>query len=143
MNREILFRAQQADTKEWVYGYPVFDFADCNLKRNGKCACEHSGELMCFYGWIDELHEYGEIDVIPETICQYTGFSDCNKAKVFEGDILKGREKLYIVEFDSSFGAFTVRSNAKGSLRCFFGKTESKYMKVAGNVFDNPEFLNQ
>lgn len=143
MAREILFKAQRTDTKEWVYGYPVFDFANCSLKRRGKCACEHSGELLCFYGWIDELHEYGEIEVIPETICQYTGFSDYNKAKVFEGDILKGRGRLCIVEFDSSCGAFTIRSNAKGSLRCFFGKTESKYMEVVGNVFDNPELLNQ
>lgn len=79
MAREILFKAKRADTKEWVEGYPVFDFADCSLKRRGKCACEHNGELLCFYGWIDELHEYGEIEVIPETVCQYTGLNDGTK----------------------------------------------------------------
>lgn len=124
MGREILFRGKRKDIRKWVEGYYVHNFWGDNedtIHLNDGTSCV----------------------VKPETVCQYAGFSDCNKTKVFEGDILKGKGKLYIVEFDSSCGAFTIRSNAKGSLRCFFGKTESQYMEVVGNIYDNPELLNQ
>lgn len=128
--REILFRGKRKDNGKWVEGY----------YQQRYDAFENIQHLI-FWAKSYTVWEYAEVD--HETVCQYTEFSDCNKTKVFEGDILKGKGKLYIVEFDSSCGAFTIRSNAKGSLRCFFGKTESQYMEAVGNMYDNPELLNQ
>lgn len=143
MGREILFRGKRKDNGEWIEG----GYA------------EHDGKvfIVTWVRYMPDTRDWDTVEyyennphynsslseVFPETVCQYAGFSDCNKAKVFEGDILKGKGKLYIVEFDSSCGAFTIRSNAKGSLRCFFGKTESQYMETVGNMYDNPELLNQ
>lgn len=126
MGREILFRGKRKIDGKWIYG---------NLLRTDE-------GIFIIQNHVP-YHLLEKYEVLEETVCQYAGFSDCNKAKVFEKDILKGKGKLYIVEFNSSCGAFTTRSNAKGSLRCFFGKTESQYMEVVGNVFDNPELLNQ
>lgn len=88
--REILFKAKRLDG-EWVEGYPVYDRADCTLKRQGKCQCAHDGSLIAFFGWIDNLHEYDEINVDPSTICEYTGMTDKNGTKIFEGISSIGR----------------------------------------------------
>lgn len=150
MAREILFKAKRADTKEWVEGYPVFDFADCSLKRSGKCACEHNGELLCFYGWIDELHEYDEIEVIPETICQYTGYKDNAGKRIFEGDIvafedMESTESGYSdmeccgkVGYDEEEACFYVTDRLSAESWEVLGECH-----IIGNIFDNPELLNQ
>lgn len=92
--REILFKAKRLDG-EWVEGYPVYDRADCTLKRRGKCQCIHDGSLIAFFGWIDNLHEYDEVEVNPFTVCQYTNIDtreECGEhfesKKIFTGDVL-------------------------------------------------------
>lgn len=92
--REILFKAKRLDG-EWVEGYPVYDRADCTLKRQGKCQCAHDGSLITFFGWIDNLHEYDEVEVDPSTVCQYINIDtreECcagfESHKIFTGDML-------------------------------------------------------
>lgn len=93
--REILFKAKRLSDGEWVEGYPVYDRADCTLKRQGKCQCAHDGSLITFFGWIDNLHEYDEVEVDPSTVCQYTNIDtreECGEHfeshKIFTGDVL-------------------------------------------------------
>ena len=124
--REILFRGK-TDKGERVYG----DLLHPDLYGNGYSIEDFTKEKNnCF-------------DVIPETIGQYTGLTDKNGTKIFEGDIvsmlgeLKGiytcvwEEHNFEHEFDNKTMSF--------GLAC----VHSDDIKVIGNTHDNPELLKE
>lgn len=130
--REILFRAKSMfNGKIWVYG----DFVKTN----------YDGLQNVIYdegGWMYEI--------ISETIGQYTGLTDKNGTKIFEGDIVTvplswdGDDvmdvgKVFYSERSCGFyrtskafgGVFGVASGLSG-----IGTDE---YEVIGNIYDNPE----
>lgn len=130
MSREILFRAKHIhaiDNNEhlngtWVHGY----LSDKN--------------------YIYDKSLEGEFLVDEDTICQYTGLTDKNGKKIFEGDILRHADETILKTAwnDRKYG-FAAQC-AKGSVLlkdCKWGlwEFESDEVEVIGNVFDNPELL--
>lgn len=121
MNREILLRGKRVDNGEWVEGDGIYYPKSINYK--GTC-------------WIDGMHERVNdwVQVVPSTVGRYTGLTDKNGRKIFEGDILEAlNENRGYVVFGN--GAFMKSCNSKYIL------IAADVNAVIGNIHDNPEML--
>lgn len=136
MSREILFRGKHIHAM------------DSNDHLNGTWVHGYLSDKDYIY---DKSLE-GEFLVDEDTICQYTGLTDKNGKKIFEGDVVKdsagvcGEVKfgLYAAGFsipDTNQG-FYIEFPEKSLYREEFGYWRNKIV-VVGNVFDNPELLEK
>lgn len=126
--RQILFRGKRIDNGEWVEGY----FVNLWLMHYQK----HQPIITD-----DNAVSY---DVDPSTVGQYTGLTDKNGKKIFEGDIVKTDKfsepnKQYIIKYDLQFGAFIGQDRYNLYFVTFDG--DSGEFEVIDNIHDNPEFL--
>ena len=123
--REILFSGKQAWNDEWAESEYPFGTIHCG-------AVVH--------------------DFIPETVGQYTGLTDKNGKKIFEGDI--GRYKQTdgakengkpiictgVVLYNEKTASFAVESK-DGKGRKYFDYFPIKDFEIIGNIHDTPELL--
>lgn len=159
--REILFRGKQTDNGEWIEGaYSPFclNFGEREEKPH-----------------IIIISDYEDIDglwceVIPETVGQYTGLTDKNGTKIFEGDIFKFDDEVWessytscgteydsfavenygVVGFDEEMARFdfikykfsenSVEADLHESHTIDFSEFVCE-LEVIGNIHDDPEIL--
>ena len=107
MKREIEFRGQTSKG-EWVYG----------------CLLNNKHDRIGFY---NNVYKFEINAVIPETVGQYTGITDKNGKKIFEGDIVSIDGKNYEVKY--LLGQFFVGINMPIAYKRF-------ECEVIGNIFD-------
>ena len=131
--REILFRGKPKNLKAygWVYGQLLY----------------HSEEMSKIYS--DEIDS--PVGVIPDTVGQFTGLTDKNGKKIFEGDIVRVCLDPEIcigdVIWDSEIASYNIPfSNGKCvlPLDIFIAKNkvgDKVWIEVIGNIYDNPELL--
>ena len=121
--REILFRGKRADNGEWVCDNSVLFFS----------------EKTKIYG---ALNEWREIEVIHETVGQYTGVIDKNGKKVFEGDVVEYAGSCGEIVFVERRGAFMSRER---DMYCEWLSNLPQYgtgiVEIIGNIYDNKEIL--
>jgi uncharacterized phage protein (TIGR01671 family) len=84
------------------------------------------------------------IEVIPDTIGQFTGLTDKNGVKIFEGDIVRLNIAGVIFNAVCKFysGSFGLVWHYMGVDRwqAFIGMCHVEY-EVIGNIYDNPELM--
>lgn len=137
--REILFKAKATDNGEWVEGSLINAFEyTCILQAEDKL---HPTD----YPYLDG--DIGTFDgkatpIIPETVGQYTGLTDKNGQKIFEGDIvdiLTENEEIGVITYDE--GGFVVK--ADGFCVDFHNNINGTDLEVIGNIHDNPKLTEE
>lgn len=134
MNREILFRGQLINNKEWIFGCLISD-------GNSKFAYIYDGV------------DHG---VIPETVGQFTGLTDTKGIKIFGDDLRKDNDGV-IFRIYETYGGFIIKANYwKDDTKDLTPMDELIYEPLsnpqtaqwlrestehAGTIFDNPELV--
>ena len=126
--REVIFRGKRTDNGEWVKGYLYITHIGAH--EIGSYDAEINIERFTF-------------DVIPETVGQFTGLTDKNGVRIFEGDIVslvKHDSLIYKVVYVPCRYELV---NSKG-VNCFvLDIYKSENIEVIGNIHDNPELLQK
>ena len=126
--REILFRGKRTDSGEWVDGNLFVD--------------EKNEKHEIIVGYVNYRIAW---EVVPETVGQYTGGTDKNDRKIFEGDIVRVHDYLAKRgdpwhEFEGVVGhqnaSFVIISDVVKHYRWIDYECE-----IIGNIHDNPELL--
>lgn len=148
--REIWYRGKRKDNGEWVKGGSI-------IKAQDGIWIIPTGGIIQYIADSRELGYVEAIPVAPETVGQYTGLTDKNGKRIFEGDIIKYH--LWDDKFDYcevKFGYFyaAMDSYNGGPALGFYladinGKADDigffenlyKFVEVIGNIHDNPKLL--
>ena len=111
--REILFRGKRKKgDKRWVEGNLLHGYFG--------------------FGITNRYYAGSSFEVVPETVGQYTGLTDKNGKKIFEGDIVKiSNDEIFEVKYED--GGFTAG--------LFLGDWDYGHVEVIGNIYDNPELM--
>nr|DAV40158.1 MAG TPA: YopX protein [Caudoviricetes sp.] len=132
--REILFRAKRMVSEKWVEGNYVEKY-DLLGKRH-----------LILY--TDNYVRWKCVEIVPETLCQFTGLCDKNGKKIWENDILMAHLDESYPE-DATYE--TVEWGVAGWVGHEIGSTDKEYLnkfdlehyEVVGNIFDNKELLQE
>lgn len=141
--REILFRGNRTKDGEWVYGNYGFNDTFTEEKH---------------YIFQNKAWEYS---VVPDTVGQFTGLTDKNGKRIFEGDIVEAtiirimgdgeetRKEIGMIAYDGigMIGLVVERYAGHNIWSDFFqeltlsGCIFDFGFEVIGNIHDNPEWL--
>ena len=154
--REILFRGK-TEQGEWVYGVYYKQDHYYNEKVEKHCIITSTDTL-------GNDMDLDFCDVIPETIGQFTGLTDKNGKKIFEGDIVKvvytekrdfrcvkyddEFEMIETVIYDEKHACFMLKINNEGitmfrPLCDFESNVRIKSIEIISNIYDNKELLGE
>ena len=156
--REILFRGKRTDNGEWIEGF---------------YSAEEYNPYIGKIEYIPRIQIIGKcvsLGVIPETVGQYTGLTDKNGKRIFEGDIFKFDDEVWessytscgteydsfavenygVVGFDGDMARFdfikykfsenSVEADLHENHTIDFSEFVCE-LEVIGNIHDNPELL--
>lgn len=110
--RETLFKGQRIDNGEWVYGSYIVNSIDA------PCIIDYDAE---------------QFEVLPETVSQFTGLLDKNRNKIFEGDLVTYKGRIYEIRYFDEYGCYGM----------FDEKTKKPLGRSGSSTKYEPYFLNK
>lgn len=143
--REILFKAKVKNWKQlpkeewWVEGYYGIKGKGTELEEHF-IICSTFSPILSTYPFY-----FTDIQIDPDTLCQYTGLTDKNGKKIWENDIVKVSTnkgntlcKVRYADNVAQFQLWQFTTLPRTATVLNLGNYEEK---VIGNIFDNPELL--
>ena len=133
--REILFKAKRISNSEWVQGNLIAD---------------EQNESNVFIGYVSGTNPDETIDgvdlamVDPLTICQYIGLTDKNGQKIWENDVVQYCDctvENYVIAWEADKACFEYQQYGCSIMN--FDELSGIEVEVIGNIFDNPELMNE
>jgi hypothetical protein len=133
--KQIKFRARNAKFPScWIYGY---------------FAIENGVSYI--------VNDEGKFPVICGTECQYTGLNDKNGKEIYVGDAIEHNNRIFFIVDSDVFGIVAVMKNKNlgnvlkdGLIMTSHNYRErdwilncAKYIKVVGNIYENPELKEE
>jgi uncharacterized phage protein (TIGR01671 family) len=135
--REILFRGKRKDNGEWVEGFYGEFHNRPRIPGENSCQIfEPREDAYLFRSCVGGL--WHVID--RETLGQFTGLTDKNGKKIFEGDVISCNGKTGYVNYDS--GCFCVHEMGHSQNNPAIDIVMSiNAVKIISNIHDDPELL--
>lgn len=139
MAREIKFRGKDILSGDWRYGYAQFNYD----KTRAQIISPLRIDISAFPG------QFFHVD--KDTVCQFTGLHDKNGKEIYEGDIvqmhIENGNILLVVTWNLEVGAWLLKlkgCNIEG-VRTLgeWLRDSSSVIQVVGNIYDNPELLEE
>ena len=132
--REILFRGKDNGVLNGVWQYGSLDISNPDVPEINR---------------IDRYNNKMRVPIIIETVGQYTGLTDKNGKKIFEGDILTDNPNskianIYEIVWYEELAGFMLDDGLElyGTYDWIECHGENKILlEVIGNIHDNPELL--
>lgn len=158
--REHLYKGKRIDNGEWVYGGIYVDGKKYYIVARTRYIPDTRDWDEAEYYDKHKIYKPTYIECKPETICEYTGLTDNNGTKIFEGDIVKlesgwftaifncieiKENENYIVFYDEKHARYDLQTEDTDIefKRVAWGQFINSEVEVIGNIYDNPELLEE
>ena len=114
---------------EWVFGYVFSDLGAMKIRQ-----------------YETDRPECNDYEVDPETVGQYTGLTDKNGVRIFEGDIVRYDVNYHdmVISYDvENWGGWLYEDMDDNMQAYSIYEFNLKDIAVVGNIHDNPELLRE
>lgn len=134
--RTIKFRGKRKDNGEWVYG--------------GFMQTPEATFVVDYSTVVQKAKDgyptvYDVVEVIPETVGQFTSLKDKQGIEIYEGDIViiirldDNKTEIAFIEWSDDDCSFCYSVGKQR--RCVYRVTENMMPEVIGNIHESPELL--